>query len=563
FFPEKRPFFLEGLDLFKQPLQVDMGGPYGGQTYQIFYSRRIGRGTPSLSLDADQTLVYQPPSVPVLSAVKLSGTLAGASLGLLDALEPRVTAQILQPRGKVDDLRVVEARNTAVLRLRSPPGDHAIGGVTATAVDPLFTDGSGVLDAGHAHVGQADLTLYTQDRSFGFSGQLAGSLLTSHAPETLRDGTTLGQTATGYAASSRLYATKENWFASIWTDELSPRFNVNDLGYMPRANLFRTMGYVGIRDPHPGKLWQRGQALLFAREVRNAGLDFHLERDVGLEGFFTSNSFWFFDLGGLWSDAFHDDRELADGTPIERQASWVNYGYISTDSRKPVQLQFSWTYGRSFPRFERLNQLEWYLVFRPLPQLDGSFDLAYKENAGTIRQIRTAAPVPGQGDPSATFTRTGATGQVRRQYLLAPQQARSVSGTLRATYSFTPFLTLQAYAQVFTAGISYDDALYVEREAGRRTVTLGELRPAGDEYRPRDNVSTNERQVGLNVNLILRWEWRTGSTLYLVYAHQSSNDITKDIPPGLNFRGELGAFNAPGITHGDTLLVKVDLLSAL
>jgi hypothetical protein len=138
-----------------------------------------------------------------------------------------------------------------------------------------------------------------------------------------------------------------------------------------------------------------------------------------------------------------------------------------------------------------------------------------------------------------------------------------VSGTLRATYSFTPFLTLQTYAQLFTAGISYDDALYVEREAGRRPVTLGELRPAGDEYKPRDNVSTNERQVGLNVNLILRWEWRTGSTLYLVYAHQSSNDITKDIPSGLNFRGELRAFNAPGITHGDTLLVKVDLLSAL
>jgi len=38
--------------------------------------------------------------------------------------------------------------------------------------------------------------------------------------------------------------------------------------------------------------------------------------------------------------------------------------------------------------------------------------------------------------------------------------------------------------------------------------------------------------VGLNVNLILRWEWRTGSTLYLVYAHQSSNDITKDIRRG-------------------------------
>src|SRR5438270_10061953 len=70
FFPEKRPFFLEGLDLFKPPMQVDMGGPYGGQVYQIFYSRRIGRATPSLDLADDQTLVYQTPFVPVLSAIK-------------------------------------------------------------------------------------------------------------------------------------------------------------------------------------------------------------------------------------------------------------------------------------------------------------------------------------------------------------------------------------------------------------------------------------------------------------------------------------------------------------
>src|SRR5207302_2183392 len=65
FFPEKRPFFLEGLDLFKLPLRVDIGGPYGGDAYQIFYSRRIGRGTPThddLGLSTDQTIVYQQPS---------------------------------------------------------------------------------------------------------------------------------------------------------------------------------------------------------------------------------------------------------------------------------------------------------------------------------------------------------------------------------------------------------------------------------------------------------------------------------------------------------------------
>ena len=66
----------------------------------------------------------------------------------------------------------------------------------------------------------------------------------------------------------------------------------------------------------------------------------------------------------------------------------------------------------------------------------------------------------------------------------------------------------------------------------------------------------------MNVNLILRWEWRTGSTLYLVYAHQSSNDITP-LRRGLDYGAELGTLSGSGVTHGDTILFKMDLLSAL
>src|SRR5205085_12700207 len=128
-----------------------------------------------------------------------------------------------------------------------------------------------------------------------------------------------------------------------------------------------------------------------------------------------------------------------------------------------------------------------------------------------------------------------------RSYVLAAQQARSLSATLRATYSFTPHLTLQAYGQLFTAGISYGNQLSATvRHAGRPTIHLDELTPL-----PRDQyVDANERQVGLNLNLILRWEWRTGSTLYLVYAHQSSNDVTSGAPGGLSYKGELSALSA-------------------
>src|SRR2546426_8436058 len=171
FFPEKRPFFLEGLDLFKPALRVDLGGPNGGDAYQIFYSRRIGRGTPThddLSLADEQKIVYQQPFVPVLGAVKLTGTVGAASVGLLTAFEPRVFAQVLQPGTpcdssgtaclpeRVDNMRSTEARSTSVLRLRTPLGDHGLTGVTATAVEPMFTSASlGLADRRHPHVGEA------------------------------------------------------------------------------------------------------------------------------------------------------------------------------------------------------------------------------------------------------------------------------------------------------------------------------------------------------------------------------------------------------------------------
>ena len=551
FFPEKRPFFLEGLDLFKTPLRVDINGTYGGDAYQIFYSRRIGRGTPThddLNLSDEQKIVYQQPSVPVLAAAKLSGTVGSTSVGLLTAMEPQVTAQVLEPDGRVSDLRSVEARSASVGRVRQPLGDRGLLGFTATSVNPILASPSLGLNHRHAHVGGPDLTLYSADRSWDATAQGLGSVLTSNIPEVPRDGTFRGETSSGYAFSGRLHHSEEYWGSAINWDLLSPEFTVNDLGFMPRANMFRGMAWFSLRDPHPNTYWQSAQAIVGGREVHDYRFANRLNRDVFLEAWINTKSFWFLDTGFDYFAPYVDDRELKDGTPVERQRQLQWYGNISTDSRKPIQLQFYWTEGRSSPRFERLNQLGGTLVLRPLPQLDGSLDLAYNENAGTIRQIATPALSPGELDPTHRS----------RSYVLAPQQARSVSATLRATYSFTPRLTLQAYGQIFTAGISYGSQFSATVDhAGRPTVKLDDLRPAPA------TVDANERQVGLNLNLILRWEWRTGSTFYLVYAHQSSNDVKKGVPAGLDLGAELRTLEAPGVAHGDSILVKVDLLSAL
>src|SRR5207302_5684660 len=164
FFPEKRPFFTEGLDLFQSPVKINFGGNYGGDAYQVFYSRRIGRPPPEWD-DDNGTLLYQPSAQPVGAAQKLSGTVAGASLGLLSAFEPRVFAQAIQ-NGRVGDVRVAEAVQSEVVRVRMPLTPRALLGFFGTGRDPLFAQADPLHDRQwrHAHVAGGDFVTFDARR---------------------------------------------------------------------------------------------------------------------------------------------------------------------------------------------------------------------------------------------------------------------------------------------------------------------------------------------------------------------------------------------------------------
>ncbi len=554
FFPEKRPFFLEGLELYQPPVRSQFGGNYGGDAFQLFYSRRIGR-PPELPVDENGntfTPVYEPSARPVLTAFKLSGSLGSSTVGLLTALEPRVSAQILDGNGGLIDRRVGEAQNSAVARIRSPLGDFGLVGATATSLDPIFAGGSR-----HAHAGGVDLNLFDGKHEWNLQAQLAGSALNGGAPAVQRDGTVWGDGSTGAAGTLKLSKEAGSVIAILQADELSPEFTTNELGFMRRSNLFRTLGALQYRDVHPGAYFQSYSVTLAARAIRNAALTGLLYNEASLEGGFTLNSFWGFGGGLQGTTRGYDDREVQDGTPFERAGGFTAWLYGNTDTRKPLNLSFYAQSGRTEDAGFVAHQPNATItaVVRPHPQLETQLDLGYQITTRDVRNIRTAS-VPGGG--GALFDPASAR-QHERIYLFAPQDARALSATLRGTLAFSPTLTLQAYAQLFTAGVSYGAPLRAQVAPGSGRIRLADLSPAlAADAAP----NADDRQAGLNVNLILRWEWRLGSTLYLVYSHASANDL---VPPshGLDFTKELASVAQTGAVHGDTVLVKIDLLKAL
>ena len=582
FFPEKRPFFLQGLDTFQTIGVYAPPGPYSGSAYQLFYTRRIGKPPPEPDLADGARILYQPSARPVAAAVKLTGTVGATSVGVLASLEQPVDAQVYcgQPsgdtsrtstscdgkRGQVIDQQSAGAVGSAALRVRVPVGQNFLAGVMGTAVDPLYSPG-----ARHAHVASADFVLFNDGRSLTLSGQATGSLINGGGRGVLRDGTVFdpgtgasGGGVGGGAGLLTLDYTGEYTGAFGGFDWVSPTFSTNDLGFLRRANLARAFGLFNLRQPHPTALTQRIQLSIYGKEVRDSSLGLQLYGQLGLELNVNWINSWFSQVGDWVEGQGADDRELQDGTPLERQKGTFLYTYHSTDQRKPVHLELFGGHRRDLGgvQGQRYYEADATIGFRPHPQLEGALDLGYSLDDGTIRSLGAATTVPSASAPPTGFIDAADAVNHDRLYLLAPLRARSISATLRATFAFSPKLTLQAYAQLFTAGLAYGDPLRAQAAPGKAMVRLADLAPA----QVTDLAPNNDdREAGLNLNLILRWEWRLGSTLYLVYAHQTSNAYNPTLMRrGLDLNAELGALSgSQGAANGDSVLLKIDLLGAL
>lgn len=548
FFPEKRPFFLAGLDLFNLPLS---------RAYQIFYSRRIGGAPSEAPLESTEEQVSAPASRSIAAAAKLSGSAGPVSLGALTATETRTYARVLDPKGKVVDRLSDEATQSTALRLRAPLGSAAIAGVTATARDQFASSGR------HSLAGATDLTVFDAARDWNGTVQFSGSRLFGGTDEVERDGTVIGAGAAGWSVSTRLAKDGGAFTGSLSFAALSPTFWVNDLGFMDRQDLLGARGSLRLRDLHSRPAWRRASIGITAEEQRDFD-DFVLRRRVILDTslqFHSYSNLSFF--SGVWFP-FVDDRELGDGTPLERRGLLDTGVELTTDTRRPVFADVSAELQEGEHLFVHKLTLGTTLTLRPHPALELVLGATYENDGGEIRRT-CAASVPASGcyltssNPNAQIPPQSAT-RSNRLYLLADQRAESLSATARTTLAITPRLSLQLFTQLFTEGLAYGPPLRIEVPPGKGVVRLDALRPAV----PSDNPPVpDERRASLTIDLVLRWEWRVGSTLYLVYQHRTSGDVPSPERGRLSFPGEVAALADPAATHGDTILLKLDLLHAL
>jgi len=525
FLPEKRPFFLEGIDAFSFPMQV-------------FYSRRIGGAplTPSLRSDAvsatnpnvpGEQLIDVPAPATIYAAGKLVGRLTpnwtiGALSALTGANRVKVLDNTLAPPVTEDRL-LAPLTSFNVLRLKRELGSGGHVGIIGTGSTTFEGDTqypqldgtnmqlcpSGATPAmgsrcfHDGYVGGADLLWRSKSGDYVLSGAFIESYVRSGPTVQQPDGTNIGAGAT--APGGWLRVAKEGGKHLLFSLEYTGagrQLQYNDVGYMQRQNVQSLAASVGWRTLQPTRFTVDTTSAFVASDSRNtSGLDLGQSYELNTH-LHLLNFAWLF-LALDYAPAHFDDREVGDGTALQRAGYWgAKIEYDSDPRRKLYATIANQVQVMNMGRFA--SNLQASLVLHALPQLDIELLPAATWAAGEYRYAWQSTV--SASDP----------------YYFGTLEAKNISATLRATYTFTPRLSLQAYAQAFLASGHFSDLRALAQDSSSGTpmripgqkVYLSDL-AAAMPATPASNPDFAE--AAINANVVLRWEFRLGSTLYMVY----------------------------------------------
>jgi hypothetical protein len=549
YYPEKRPFFLEGIDTFATPRQ-------------LLYTRRIGRAAPSPNLRTDppfgEQLVDVPVPATIYGASKITGQLAPLwTVGTLQAVTAENDVDVQLAGGSRQSRLIDPLSSFNVLRLKRELDGNGYVGAMATmtthaeptgsyprlapgvqlcpttnalntqqSVTPITTaPGARCFD--DAYVGSADWRWRSSGGDWVTGGQAIATTLRNGPPRAVRDGTVINSGDVGTGAFA--YLNKEggeHWVGDLQFEYEGRKLDYNDLGYNQRANDYRWRFDGEWRDLKPWhSLLERHLRFEYFGRTNLDGLWIGSGYQLNVTG--TFDNFWNVFTEVHWRPTYFDDREVGDGTALQR-AGLLGYELeLSTNPAKPVSAQLQ-TQTQLLSNGFMFNGSGGVLL-RALPQLD--FEL-----------LPTGIYTVGEPRYTGTLTPTG-------QYVFGRQRAASIGATLRATYTFAPRLTLQTYGQLFLASGHYSDFSFFQANAPGAVVHLDALQS----YAAPLAVNPDFVEGVLNVNVVLRWEYALGSTLFVVYTRSQVPAIA--LAPGEE--GTLSFSSVSRAPAADVVLVKL------
>jgi hypothetical protein len=565
YFSEKRPFFIEGKNITNFDLGIGTGN---SQEDNLFYSRRIGRrpeGYPDLESDWNTDV---PTYTTILGAAKLTGkTKKGLSVGFVEAVTSEEKAEIDTVGGRIFET-VEPLTNNFVGRVQRDikDGNTIIGGIITGTYRDLDQNLADIMHKS-AYSGGIDFTQYFKEKNWMFNLNAAFSQVNGSKEvleETQRssaryfqrpdnDYTVFDPERTSLSGTAgRMQIMKLNGHLNYlgcvkWK---SPGYEINDLGYMTQADQMLSVLWAGYNLWDPKWIYR----------TFNINGDFYLVNNFG--GDLTDKGFeWNASMGlknywSVWTGGNLSGSSLSTGMlrggPMMKTPGSIN-GRIgfSTDYRKKLVFDLYTNGSRGLEKSSKNFNVGTDISFKPSNYLVITFSPGFNKSFSELQYV--------------TKTTYGSDDR----YIFANIDRKTINASFRVNLNLSPDLTLQYWGQPFVAtGKYYDYKFIVNPMAGEYrdryyVYASDQISSDPDGFyidENRDAVSDyNFGKRDFNVreflsNLVVRWEYNPGSTVYLVWSQTRSSYYGSGNLDLFNDMGDL--FDKDDNTPHNVFLVK-------
>ncbi|MBT7371800.1 MAG: hypothetical protein HN816_14200 [Gammaproteobacteria bacterium] len=320
FFPEKRPFFLEGQEIFATTPRARPR--FGGGTPTILvHTRRIGGPPRDLDID-DLELTdieeYQPTEL--TGAAKITGQQGKWRYGAMTAVEDDTKIE-----GTINDLPVdllQDGRTFGVARLlyeSTNSGSRSGVGWISTLVD--HSDGDAIVHGIDGHY-------LSSGGIWNFDGQLLYS--------DVEDVTGAG----GFVDAT--YTPRQGLRHKFTFDYFNDDLDINDFGFLRRNDAIAARYELDITESGLDKLKKRETELVLTQEYNTDGLIVRSGIFFSQERIFKNNNFLYTELN-YFPSRWDDLNSFGNGA-FRVKPRWHAGAFWASDNSEPLQLGFGYFY---------------------------------------------------------------------------------------------------------------------------------------------------------------------------------------------------------------------------
>jgi hypothetical protein len=304
----------------------------------------------------------------------------------------------------------------------------------------------------------------------------------------------------------------KHWRYGTGGDLRTPGLELNDIGFQTGSDRVTPYlwGQYHVDQPSEHFLsWQVNSDVFTMSNFEPLLLTYGIEGNAGAQ----LTNYWNLTLGFNLTSAGWDTVALRGGPALRNNPTTQWFAELSTDPRKRVRIDINPTLYRDFTSDAIGGGVTVGATIQAMSNLDVFVGPAWSARTDPLQYVAEADDTAGHP-----------------HYVFATIHQTTATMTARVNWTFSPHLSLQAYAQPFIAAGRYSDLKdvnnpHAERFADRFHVLQGNDYAISDgtvfvNYGGMysfDRPDFDLRQ--LRSTVVLRWEYRPGSTVFAIWSH--------------------------------------------